>query len=63
VKDSRSIIPIVISEGDLRNPERLAMIVQAMLYKHRKNSQFLITIPERSSYPIVTGSQDFDDDI
>ena len=63
MKESRSIIPIVISEADLRNPERLAVIVQSMLHKHHKNAQFLITIPERTPHPVVTGSQDFDDDI
>jgi hypothetical protein len=63
VKDSRFTIPIVIAEGDLRNPERLAAIVQSMLHKYSENSQFLITIPERTKHPILTGSQDFDDDI
>jgi len=63
VNESKSIIPIIINEADLRNPERLVVQLQTVMYKHRNNSQFLITIPERNPHPIVTGSQDFNDDI
>jgi hypothetical protein len=63
VNESKSIIPIIINEADIRNPERLIVQLQTVLYKHNKNSQFLITIPERNPCPVLTGSQDFNDDI
>ena len=57
-----SVIPIIVHLQEISNSGLLGSKIMSVLQKNSKNSQFMITVPERQPRPVRTGSQDFDDE-